>query len=271
MDIEVIVSTMYQENYNLLKKLNLKTDAVIINQCDSDNIEQFEYLGHRIKWINSTERGLSKSRNMALRYATADIVILADEDEELCDDYNRIISDVFEKYEDAIFVGFQVEGIEKNFKIYKGRESKIGMLRSMRMSSVELAFRRSEIYDAGVKFNEHIGAGTKYLLGEENAFLFSLLRYNKSAYYVPKVIAKIHIGDSTWFTGYNKSYMIARGAAFTAMSKTLSGILIFQFALRHKNLYKDQMSVLNAIKYMYTGKKLYIEDIKKDNNEGKEI
>ena len=51
MRLEVLVSTMYQRDYDLIKKMNIKSDAVIINQCEEDNQKEFYHDNYRIKWI----------------------------------------------------------------------------------------------------------------------------------------------------------------------------------------------------------------------------
>ena len=52
---------------------------------------------------------------------------------------------------------------------------------------------------------------------EENALLFQCLRKKLKVYYIPKVIADLHIGESTWFTERNEQYFMGKGAAFAAM------------------------------------------------------
>lgn len=258
MNLEILISTMHQTDYSLLDKIGIRSDAVVVNQCKTNEIHQFSYAGNRVVWINTTERGLSKSRNMAISHASADVCLLVDEDEVLCPNYRTTILAGFEKYPEATLIGFQVEGIEGKFKDYSGEEGRVSFLRSMKMASVELAFRRASVIDAQLHFNEDIGAGTKYLMGEENTFIFQCLSHKLKAFYIPAQIARLHIGESTWFKGYNREYMVARGAVFTAMSNRFSRILILQFAFRHRKLYLHEMSMWDALKYMMTGRKEYL-------------
>ncbi len=262
MNLQVLVATMGQIDCSLLDKMNIQTDAVVINQCDKECKQEFEHNGHNIIWIDTTERGLSKSRNMAINEATAEICLIADEDEILKDNYFDEIIKAFDCYQSAAIIRFQIKGIEKKFKDYPSNTQKLGYLKSMRASSVELAFKREKIIGKGIRFDELIGAGTEFLMGEENTFLFHCLGKRLELYYFPTVIADLHIGSSTWFTGYDDRYFIGRGAAFTAMSKRLSIILILQFALRHRDLCVNNMSICQAIKYMKQGKKEYLRRLK---------
>lgn len=34
MDLQVLVSTMHQKDYSIIEKMNINSDAIIINQCD---------------------------------------------------------------------------------------------------------------------------------------------------------------------------------------------------------------------------------------------
>lgn len=258
MTIEVLISTMHQSNHCLLDKVGLECDAIVVNQCDIDSIDTFDYNRHKIKWINSTERGLSRSRNMALRNSTGDVCLIVDDDEELVSGYTNTIVTAFEKHPDAGVIGFQVNGIESTFKNYTGTESKVGYIRSMRMASVELAFKREMLKEYGIQFNEYIGAGTKYKMGEENALMFDCLSNGLKIYYVPELIGQVHIGDSTWFSGYDKEYFFSRGAVFTVMSKRWSLLLIAQFAIRKYKLYKDTIDFYHAIDFMLKGRKEYL-------------
>ena len=129
----------------------------------------------------------------------------------------------------------------------------------MKMASVELVFRRKTFVEKDVKFDELIGAGTEFLMGEENALLFQCLRKKLSIYYVPQIIADLHIGESTWFKGRNESYFVGKGAAFAAMNTPFTTFFILQFAIRKRALYKNEASVWKAICQMMKGKRLYLE------------
>ena len=71
MKLQVLVATMHQKDYSLLDKMNIQTDAIVINQCDEYRFEEFEYKGKKIKWYSMKERGIGLSRNTALMRQTA--------------------------------------------------------------------------------------------------------------------------------------------------------------------------------------------------------
>ncbi len=244
--------------------MNIQSDAVVINQCGEEGVNEFKYNEYSILWINTTERGLSKSRNMALRYATADICILADDDMIYKDGYPTMIMESFEKNLQKAVLIFQVEGIERKYKNYPTKIRSLNFLNAMKVSSVEVAFRREVIIKNNLFFDELFGAGTRFLMGEENIFISRLLKRKLKGLFIPKIIANLHIGNSSWFSGYNEDYFIGKGAAFTALKSGMTWLLILQFALRKRYRYKGIMRMSTAIKLMHQGKKEYVRCVKKD-------
>ena len=80
MKLEILMSAMHQENFDIAYRSKVDSDLLIINQCDKDDYTEIEVNGHIWRMISTTERGLSKSRNMALKNAKGDICLLADDD-----------------------------------------------------------------------------------------------------------------------------------------------------------------------------------------------
>ena len=101
LSIQVLVSTMNQKDHSLLDKMNIQSDAIIINQTNKDEIEIFDYKGYKIKWISMNQRGIGLSRNTALMNATADIILFADDDIEYFNNYSENIVNAFLNYSKA--------------------------------------------------------------------------------------------------------------------------------------------------------------------------
>lgn len=262
MKLEVLVSTMNQNNYEIIDNMNINTDAIIINQCGKDGINIIKRDNFKVKFINSKEKGLSKSRNKAIHNSTSDICILADDDLVYQDNLVEIINTYFKANPDVDIITFQVEGINKKFKQYSDKEKKLNYISALKISSVEIAFKTNSIKKNNIKFREEFGSGSKYIMGEENIFLYDCLKSGLKIKYIPIKIADLYIGDSTWFKGYSKKYFISRGAGYGAMSKKFSILLIMQFAIRHYKKYSSETSLFKSIKYMFEGRKEYLNSIK---------
>ena len=76
---------MFLEDDSYVDSLNITGDAVVINQCDRDKKDTHTRISavgndQRITYIETRERGLSRSRNMAKAAADADVCFLWDND-----------------------------------------------------------------------------------------------------------------------------------------------------------------------------------------------
>ena len=263
MNLEVMVSTMHQRDISLIEKMNLKSDVLIINQCE--RIEEYRARTNNnvVRMLSDNKRGLSMSRNKAIENSIGDVCLIADDDLVYVDGYKERVLNQFIKYPEADIIVFQVEGIEQEFKKYSSKAKKINFITSMKVASVEVAFKLKSIKDANIKFDDLFGAGSTYFMGEESIFLFDALKKNLKIIYVPIKIADLHIETSSWFTGYNSAYFVSKGACYTRMSISFSRILIFQFAFRKYKLFKEQdMNIKNAIQFMLEGRKNYLRSLK---------
>lgn len=256
MSIEVLVATMDRESMTFLDNMNLKTDVVVVNQNKQrEGSEKYQSPNQFTHWIDSLERGLSNSRNLALQHATADICLIADDDMIYHNDYENTVKEAYEKYPEADIIAFQVSrvGHPDRKKNYREKMNWENYITSMKISSVEITFKRKSVVEKGLKFNPNIGAGTEFYNGEENAFLYDALRKNCKILYIPVEIAEVDMSESSWFEGYTKSYFETVGAKFYNMTNRYYKILILQFALRKYKLYKNDVSMINAYKFMNKG------------------
>lgn len=83
------MSVMNQIDMRIAEQCNANTDILVINQCNFDGYDEKYYNGYKIRMISTTERGLSKSRNMAIKNAMGDICIFCDDDVVYRDEYRR--------------------------------------------------------------------------------------------------------------------------------------------------------------------------------------
>lgn len=259
MKLDVLLSAMYLKDQSILEKLNISSNVIVINQCDEENdYTHINAVGKNIRFISTKERGLSKSRNMAIDNSDADICILCDNDVKYHNDYEKIIVSAFEKYKDADICVFFIRRPERTNPLTT-KECDLGYLKAMKIFSPEIAFKRKSISD--LRFNEEFGAGAKYGMGEENIFLWQAKKSGLKIKYIPTEIAQTIPNESTWFKGYTNEFFRNRGAGYYAMSQSLWWVLCLQFAIRKIKLYRNDNSFFNALKYMYLGKVEYKKSI----------
>ncbi len=266
MTFQVLLSAMFLEDDSYVDSLNITGDAVVINQCDRDKKDTHTRISavgndQRITYIETRERGLSRSRNMAKAAADADVCILCDNDVEYLPDYEIRIKEGFSKHPDADLIVFYIKRKEKPVPNYP-RPRRMGYLSALKIFSPEIAFKRESVKD--IMFDERFGAGSgRYICGEENIFLYECLKRGLKIYYEPVMIAELREEESTWFKGYDKDFFISRGANYGAMSGFFSYVLIWQFAIRKRGIYKkDGLDIPGALSYMFKGRREFLREEK---------
>ncbi|WP_180112721.1 glycosyltransferase family A protein [Acinetobacter sp. YH12131] len=254
MTFELLISTMHKnvvQVLDMIKMSNISCDVLVVVQGNINDYREVTKGNQNIKIFFSKERGLSKSRNMALRNSKADIVLLADDDLYYYDGFDEIILDAFQKNDQFEFIIFNVDNYEKS---YPREEKRFFFLNVLGVSSWQIAFKRGDVVNKNIFFNENFGTGSgMYMSGEENIFLAKCYSYFKMIY-LPTKILKRNESKSTWFTGYDDKFLFDRGAVFYAISPKISYFLIFQFVVRRKHLFPNY-TYFRMLNNMFSGLK----------------
>lgn len=253
---EVLVSSMNRtkkELKKLIEDMKIKSDAIIINQIPEKKISFTNEICDNKHIISVKEKGLSKSRNLAIMNAKNDICIIADDDLVYEDNYQELILDQYKLHPDADIIAFVVDNEDENRKKRILKEGRVGYIKSMKLQSVQITFKRKSILDFNINFDENFGIGAKYYWGEENIFLFDCLRKKLKIYYVPIKIGTLKLEESMWNKDNTPNHYMIQGAIYYRMSKFLYPLLILQFGLRKKKIYSMDMTTFEVIKYMIQG------------------
>ncbi|CAG9612121.1 hypothetical protein BACCIP111899_01293 [Bacillus rhizoplanae] len=254
MDLQVLVSTMHQDNHSLIERMNIQSDVIVVNQCDRNEFEEFMYKGYNVQFLSFPERGVGLSRNNAFMRATADICIFADDDLTYCDNYKEMILTSFKNNPDADIIVFNVPSTNPDRPSYQIKKSgRVRLFNCLKYGAVRFAVRTDKVRKANIHFSLLFGGGAKYGSGEDSLFIFECIKKGLKVYAEPKVIGYVSQEDSSWFTGYTDKYFIDKGALYASLSKRWAKLLIFQFALRHRNMYKNYKTWTSALKLMLKG------------------
>jgi glycosyltransferase involved in cell wall biosynthesis len=254
MNIEILVSTMNQKDMSLPKKMNLTTDAIIINQSDRVEREEIIINNHKIRMHSNKERGLSKSRNRAVENAIGDICLIADDDVTYYDNIEKQITNIVEKNpETSVFIFNLDKHRPKKLKSFQ-----LNFLDILKVSSVQIAFKRKAVVDNNIRFLENFGTGSgKVLSGEENIFLNECLKKKLKICYYPVTIGYMNDSPSSWFSGQNEKYFCDKGAVFYELSPFLWKYMAIAFAAKKYNSYKNEITFKNALKSILIGGEKY--------------
>ena len=251
-DVQVLLSIMDMENYKQqIRNMNVYEPYFIVNQIRNKSIIPINIDN---KVISLFDKGLSKSRNIAIKHCTSKIALISDDDMYYYDGYQKIISDAYNEFKDADLIAFAIDYEDKNKIKKRFKKGRIGYIKALKISSVQITFKKDSILNNNIIFDEMFGSGSIINFGEDNIFTYDCLKKHLKIYYIPLPIGKLREEHaSSWFDGYNKNYFKNRGAIYYRMSKLAYPFLILQFAIRKRKKYSRSINFINAIKFMFAG------------------
>lgn len=251
MKLEILMSCMYQKDNALIEKSRITGDVVVINQCDQDEYVEYKTEKGVARIFSTTQRGLTKSRNMAIEKSNAEICLLCDDDEIFETEYERRILDAYENLPQADVVIFKMKNRVPSF------EDKVIQLRfpkTMKVSSWQISFKKDSLSKAGIRFDELLGAGTGNGAEEELKFLTDCEKVGLKIFYVPSVIASVGQTESTWFEGFTEQFFINRGATTRyILGAPLAAVYAIYYVVRKKKIYEAQITMPKALKAIFKG------------------
>ena len=65
--VQVLMVTMNRKDFSLINKLNIRCDAVIANQADTEAVWEMSTAEQKVKMVTTKTRGVGKNRNVALK------------------------------------------------------------------------------------------------------------------------------------------------------------------------------------------------------------
>lgn len=251
MKLEILLSCMFQNDGKLIEKSHITGDAIIINQCDEEKYQEYQTPNGVAKVYSTTERGLTKSRNMAIKKSTADVCMLCDDDEVFVADYAEKILNAYKEIPLADVIIFKMIDRPTRF----GDEIKqLKFPQTMQVSSWQISFKRESLIKNGVSFDELLGAGTGNGAEEELKFLTDCEKSGLKIYYYPIEIASVGQTQSTWFKGFTEQFFIDRGATTRyILGLPLASLYAFYYILKKRNEYSAQISPFKALKAIFKG------------------
>lgn len=258
MTLTLLIACMHEKDTSIIQRSNAQTDVVVVNQCDRDSVEEFNFVNKfgrtcHAKYINTTERGLSRSRNMAIRNAWGDVCLICDDDEWLEDDCEEKILKAYKEEPEAGLIVFAL--IRKDLtKSYPVGKKSLGFKQILKTSSQQVTFSRNLLGEYGISFDEKMGSGTGNGGGEENKFMLDWRRAGAKMLYYPDIIATVNPGESQWFKGYTPEFMRNMGwSTRRSMGSVVGFLYVVSFAVRHVHLYGENMSFMTCLKNILNG------------------
>lgn len=254
--IEVLVSTMdkKEDDFSLVKKMNIQTDAIIINQSGKLAYHETSTTENNVRLYTFPERGVGKSRNNALSQAKGSICLMADDDMVYVEGYEDIVKNAYTKFPKADFIVFNVrvhydDRIEERVK----KSGRVRFYNSLKYGTVTFSFKRNKVIKSNVFFPLFFGGGAKFSSGEDTIFLWECLRKGLKVYSDETIIADVYNYESTWFEGYTTKFFHDKGALFKALSPKLNKLFNAQLILRKNKKYETTQGFFDIFKIMNKG------------------
>lgn len=141
-----------------------------------------------VEVYNLQGRGLSRNRNNAIRHATADVCLIADDDCRYTHEQLQAVLNTFEQTPNLDIATFRYSS-EGHKKYYPARIEDLSTYpKGYYVSSIEIAFKRERILGK-LWFNEHFGLGAEvFHCGEENIFLRDAIALGMNCKFFPITI-----------------------------------------------------------------------------------
>lgn len=230
-DLEILIATKNRSNFDFLLKMFphqhfSNFSLLIINQSQNDFLSSdFEC----VKVINSKEKGLSKSRNLAIGNASKKICLIADDDVIFEKDFSNNIVLSFNQHQNAHIITFNHKRIGNPEPQKKRNSIFIHDTKSIwNVSSIEIAFKLDEIKNRKLHFDENFGLGSHFETAEEFLFLKEALNEKLRLIFNPAVIVS-HAEFSSGKNEGSDALIYARAALFYK----LHGIFAYVWLLKY--------------------------------------
>ncbi|MBA2846973.1 glycosyltransferase involved in cell wall biosynthesis [Methanococcus maripaludis] len=257
LELCVLITTM-NENITRVKEELLprlkECNVVISHQITQDHINpEIALFGKNVIYHYLFDKGLSKNRNNAIKYAKGDIFIICDDDLKYLSGFNKTILDAYIDNPEADVITFRAITPNGNFhdklpdKKFKHNQRTI-----LSVCSWMITFKKDSIIKNNLKFDETFGLGSKYNIGEENIFLKDCLTSNLNVIHIPKEIV-IHPEESSGVL-WNEKQCYSRGAVFKRMYGFGGGFLLcLIFSILKYNKYKEKLSFKKHLQLILNG------------------
>lgn len=233
--------------YNNLNLDGIDLELIIVDNYVS-NATRFliEQQSLPIRYVECQTPGKNAALNKGLKFVSGDYVVFTDDD--AVPDKNWIVNYAmgFKQYSDTVIFGGPILPIADHWPMWIDLSDKClksaYVIRTLSKKDCEvkptevwgpnMAIKRS-VFDAGLKFNEHIGpSGTDYIMGSETELLRRLEKLGYSAKYLASVEVGHQIREEqltlSWLK--NRAFRAGKGMAhYKTYNKIYSEDLTYLF------------------------------------------
>ena len=231
-DFEILISTMNRDSLAFLDQMFIHEsyenfNLLIVNQTNESQLLVSNNSNVRV--INSFGKGLSNSRNLALKNAIGSLCLIADDDVVYTKDFKHYIVSSFQNQRECDIITFKmIDSLGVDFKSYPNTFTVHTKKTLQQVNSVVIAFKRQSIKFKNIYFNTLFGLGAEFQTAEEYIFLRDALSAGLNLCFQPEIILK-HADYSSGKNHTSDVVIYARAAFFYKYS----GILGYLRLIKH--------------------------------------
>lgn len=223
-----------------LNNINDDFQVILVCQGNFDDIEKIiKNYKYKIIYIKDKGKGLSRARNIGLKYIEFGYIFFADDDNWYTIETLNHSLFYMQKYEcDIGIFQYYDPDLQKYPKDYKNSYIKnLSYLRLLKVSSIEIVIDANKVSKKDILFDENFGVGTEIPSGEENILLTSLKRKNYVISYFPSILS-FHPYKSFNNTKIDKKYFKEKKNLFKRMYGNVLGTFLYLIFKLKKTLIK---------------------------------
>ncbi len=224
-------------------------EFLVVSQFESKNSVNVNHKS--IKVIHTTEKGLSKSRNLAIKSCTSKWIWFQDGDVHLLLDHLPALVKFLATNNDNLVLAkvASSENPREFFKDYS-RYNVPPRFLVYRVSSIEMIAKRSFLTENEIFFDENLGLGTSLPSCEENLFFYDVVIRNRGSFGIfDHPICSHTTNIESRDINYEKRYM-ARGYLLAKMPRFSTLVVFSWWAIRKT---KEGLSRYSRISLMLKG------------------
>ncbi len=256
---EILCVTMHQKDFSKIQEMNIHSDVVFANQAEETSYQELDFDGHKAKMITTTTRGVGKNRNIALLYASGDILLFSDDDFCYYDGYDNTVMEAFCKFPKADIIIFNIDTRDSNGERVPTKIKKASVLHRWQKNPYggpRIAIRRAAFEKNNIWFTLLFGGGALYPSGEDSKWISNALKAGMKIYLYPHSIGSVEYGQSTWYSGYNEEMYYGKGAYSKSEHSAIFRFLWF-FYFSFRTAKKTKLKFSERMRWLRLGVKGY--------------
>jgi glycosyltransferase involved in cell wall biosynthesis len=250
MSSDVLLTFGYSTLSNRVKNISFpqrSANREFIVLVQNPNEESYVFDTPQTKLVELKSRGVAKSRNAALKYASGKYLIFGDDDITFDEAGLDALINYFEANPNcAIILAQTSDETGALRKSYPSKPHKLSKYNSAKAATYEMMVRVDAVRGAGVTFDENFGAGAENYLGDEYIFIADALNKGLKGDFLPVRVA-IHPKESSGSTWGTPRDLSARATVFSRVFGIAAPIFRALFLLKSR---KGRVGLVNAVRFI---------------------